>query len=183
MLRRDEALELLRRYIKNEKNFKHCLAVEAIMRALARRLGKDEELWGLTGLLHDIDYELVGKDLSKHGIVALEILKDFLPNEALEAIVSHNELTGHTSDLDMTYALKASDHVSGLIIATALVMPSKKLDEVRVDSVLKKFKQKDFARGVDRSRIMYCEKLGLSLEEFIEISLEGLKKISNVLGL
>jgi putative nucleotidyltransferase with HDIG domain len=183
MIKRDEALELLRKYVKNEKNFKHCLAVEAIMRALARRLGKDEELWSLTGLLHDIDYELVGKDLSRHGVVALELLKDLLPNEALEAIASHNELTGHTSNLDIAYALKASDHVSGLIIATALVMPNKKLDEVRVDSVLKKFKQKDFARGVDRSRIMYCEKLGLSLEEFVKVSLEALKEIHDVLGL
>ncbi|MEM0453241.1 MAG: HDIG domain-containing protein [Sulfolobales archaeon] len=183
MISRVEAINLLSRYLTNDKNLKHCISVEAIMRFLALRLGEDEELWGMTGLLHDIDYELVGKDLNKHGLLALELLKDALPVEALEAIVSHNELTGHTSETKISYALKAADHISGLIIATVLVMPNKKLDEVRVESVLKKFKQKDFAKGVNRSRILLCEKLGLSLEDFTSLSLEALKAISNELGL
>lgn len=182
MVSRDEALELLRRYVLNDRNFKHSLAVEAIMRYLARRLGEDEELWGITGLLHDLDYELVGKDLSRHGLLTVEMLKDLLPVEALEAIASHNELTGRTSELKLSYALKMSDQIAGLIIATVLVMPNKKLDEVRVNSLLKKFKQKDFARSVDRDRILLCVKLGLSLEEFASISLEALKSIHNELG-
>lgn len=183
MLSRDEALSLLRRYVANDKNIKHCIAVEAVMRSLARRLDEDVELWGLVGLLHDVDYELVGKDLSKHGLLSLEILRDVLPQEALEAIASHNELTGRASETRLAYALKASDHVSGLIIATALVMPNKRLGEVKVESVVRKFKQKDFAKGVSRDRVLYCEKLGLSLEEFIEIALEGLKVVSGELGL
>ncbi len=183
MISRDEAFKFLSRYVLNDRNLKHSLAVEAIMRSLARRLGEDEELWGITGLLHDLDYELVGKDLSKHGLLAVEMLEDLLPIEVLEAIASHNELTGRTSELKLSYALKISDQIAGLIVATALVMPNKKLDEVRVESLLKKFKQKDFARSVDRSRILLCGKLGLSLEDFASISLEALKSIHNELGL
>lgn len=183
MISREEAINLLHRHLSNDRNIKHCLAVEAIMKAIARRLGEDELLWGLVGLLHDIDYELVGRDLSKHGLVVAELLRDLLPPEALDAIEAHNELTGKTSDTKLAYALKASDHVSGLIIATALVMPNKKLSEVRVESVIKKFKQKDFAKGVNRDRILLCRRLGLSLEEFIEIALNALKEVSNELGL
>lgn len=183
MISREEALALLRSYVSNDRNLKHCLAVEAIMRALARELGEDEGLWGLVGLLHDIDYEVVGKDLSRHGLVAAEVLKDLLPPEALDAIKAHNELTGYQSNSKLAYALKASDHISGLIVATALVMPHKKLEEVSVESVLKKFKQKDFARGVRRDRILYCGELGLTLERFTEIALNALKGIHEDLGL
>lgn len=183
MISRAEALNLLNRYLTNDRNVKHCISVEVIMKFLARKLGEDEELWGITGLLHDIDYELVGKDLSRHGLLTKEILKDLLPMEALEAITSHNELTGCTSESKISYALKAADHISGLLVATALVMPSKKIGEVRIDSVMKKFKQRDFAKGVDRGRILLCEKLGLNLEEFISLSLDALKTISHELGL
>jgi len=188
LLGRDEALRLLKTYLRNDRMIKHCIAVEAIMRALARKLGENEELWGIVGLLHDIDYEVVGKDLSRHGLVgAYEILKDKLPQQALEAIAAHNELTGvkpTTPEAEkILHALRASDHMSGLIIATALVMPSKKLAEVKPKSVKKKFKSKDFARGVSRDRIREVEKLGISLSEFIELSLNALKSIAGELGL
>ncbi len=183
MMSRQETLELLSKYLLNDRNLKHCIAVEAVMRSLARRLGENEDLWGAVGLLHDVDYELVGKDLNRHGLLSIEILKDVLPKEALEAIASHNELTGFSSESALSYALKAADQVAGLIIATALVMPNKRLEEVRVESLLKKFKQKDFARGVDRNRILLCEKLGLSLEEFLTLSLDALKCIHGELGL
>ncbi len=187
-LQREEAVKLLRKYLRNERMIKHCIAVEAIMRALARRLGEDEMLWGLVGLLHDIDYEVVGKDLSRHGLVsAYEILKGKLPQQALEAIAAHNELTGvkpTTPEAErMLHALRASDHMSGLIIATALVMPGKKLAEVKPRSVKKKFKSKDFARGVSRDRIREIERLGIDLNEFIELSLNALKSVANELGL
>ncbi len=188
LMTREEALNLLKQYLKDERMVKHCLAVEAIMRALARRLGEDEELWGLVGLLHDIDYEVVGKDLSKHGLVgANEVLKGKLPQHALEAIAGHNELTGvkpSTPEAEkLLHALRAADHMSGLIIATALVMPSKKLAEVKPKSVKKKFKSKDFARGVSRDRIREIEKLGIDLNEFITLSLQALKNIADSLGL
>ena len=183
MLNRVEALQLLKNYVKNDKIIKHCLAVEAIMRKLANKFNEDEELWGLAGLLHDIDYELTAKDLSKHGIIAEEILKDKVPKKVLDAIKAHNELTGFNCETKMSYALKASDQVSGLIIATALVMPSKKLAEVKVNSLIKKFKQKDFARSVNREEILLCEKLGIPLKEFMEISLKALQEIKEVLSL
>ncbi len=173
--------------MKNDKIVKHCLAVEAIMRGLAKELGEDAELWGLIGLLHDIDYELTGKDLSKHGLVSMEILKDKLPRDALEAIGAHNEHNGFKPSSEyavkVAHALRAADHLSGLIIATALVMPSKKLAEVKVKSIKKKFKSKDFARGVDRDRIREVEKLGIDLNKFFEIGLNALKEIASELGL
>jgi len=183
MISRDEALRMLSQYLKDSKLVKHCLAVGAIMKALAYELGQDPELWELVGLLHDIDYELVGKDLSNHGLVAAELLKGKLPDEALLAIKAHNELTGIKDDSKIALALRASDHVSGLIIATALVMPSKSLKEVKLDSLLRKFKQKDFARNVNRERILNCEKLGIPLSKFLEIALKALQEIHEHLGL
>ncbi|HIQ03312.1 MAG TPA: HDIG domain-containing protein [Desulfurococcales archaeon] len=181
---RDEALRLLKQYLKSDKLVKHCLAVEAIMRCIARELGENEVLWGLTGLLHDIDYEVVGGDMKKHGVVSSEnILKGKLPKEALDAIKAHNELTGFKCNSKLAYALKAADQISGLIIATALVMPSRKLSEVKVSSLMKKFKQKDFARRVRRDDIKLCERLGIPLEKFMELSLKALQEIHEDLGL
>lgn len=180
----EEALELVRKYVKNDKLVKHMIAVSAIMRALAKRLGEDENLWSLVGLLHDIDYELTQSRPEMHGIVAAdEILKDKLPPEALSAIKAHNDLTGHRDESRLAIALKAADAVSGLIVATALVMPSKKLSEVKLDTLKRKFKQKDFARGVNRDNIRLCEKLGLSLDEFLDLSLKALQDIAQELGL
>ncbi len=183
MISRDEALKMIDKYVRNDKLRKHMIAVEAIMRALARRLNEDEELWGLVGLLHDLDYEIVGKDMSKHGLISAKLLEGKLPDNALNAIRAHNELTGFKDDSKLAIALKAADQVSGLIIATALVMPNKKLAEVKVKSLKKKFKQKDFARNVKRDKIMLCERLGLSLNEFLQLSLEALQEISEELGL
>lgn len=187
MISRDEAFNLLKSYLKDEKMVKHCLAVEAIMRAVARRLGEDEELWGLIGLLHDIDYDIVNRDPRQHGLKAIEILRDKLPEVAVQAIAAHNEHNGFEPTISeaerISHALRASDHLSGLIIATALVMPHKKLSEVKLSSLKKKFKSKDFARKIDRSRIREIEKLGLGLEEFMEIGLKALQGIADQLGL
>ncbi len=180
----EEALELVRRYVKNDRLIKHMIAVSAIMRALAKRLGEDESLWSIVGLLHDVDYELTQHRPDMHGIVAAEeILKDKLPPEALSAIKAHNDLTGHRDESRLAIALKAADAVSGLIVATALVMPNKKLSEVKLDTLKRKFKQKDFARGVSRDNIKLCEKLGLTLDEFLELSLRALQEIAHELGL
>ncbi|MEM1546960.1 MAG: HD domain-containing protein [Candidatus Methanomethylicia archaeon] len=177
MISRSEALNLLNSYIKDKRLLKHCLAVEAIMRRLAEKLNEEIELWGLTGLLHDIDYEVVSGDMSKHGLEVVNIVKNKLPSSALEAIKSHNERLGVISNSKISKALRAADHLSGLIIATALVMPNKKLSEVTVKSLMKKFKQKDFASGINRLRIQTCIEIGLTLEEFLEIGLEALQKI------
>lgn len=184
MIDRVEALKLVQEHVKTRNIYLHMIEVEAIMRALARKFGEDEELWGLTGLLHDIDYEYTKNEPAKHTLVAEEILDGKVSEEVLRAIKAHNhEYTGVEPSSPMEYALIASDGISGLVVACALVMPSKKLAEVKPKTILKKFKQKDFARRVRRDRIMMCEKLGLSLQEFAEISLEALKSISDELGL
>jgi predicted hydrolase (HD superfamily) len=142
---------------------------------------------GLIGLLHDIDYDYVNRDMARHGLEAINILRGVLPEDALEAIAGHNEHNGYVVKSEfakkIVHALRASDHASGLIVATALVMPHKKLGEVKLESLLKKFKAKDFARGVDRGRILEIEKLGMKLEEFLYIALEGVKNIASELGL
>lgn len=187
LMDRQEALKFLSRHLTDEKTVKHCVAVGAVMRGLAERLKEDEDLWELVGLLHDIDYDVTSQDMARHGLEAMRILKGLLPEVAVDAIASHNEHNGHAPGSPeaerLMHALRAADHASGLIVATALVMPSKKLAEVKLDSLTKKFKQKDFARGVDRNRIKECELLGLTLEEFLALSLESVKKVAGELGL
>jgi len=181
---RDEALKLVNEWIFDEKIRKHVLAVEAIMRGLARFFGENEELWGLVGLLHDLDYDRTRDNVEMHAKLTADFLKDKLPDEAIKAILSHNERTGEKPSSKLAYALIAADQISGLIVATALVMPSKKLEEVKVRSVRKKFKQKDFARRVRRDRILKAlEHLGIDLNKLIEISLESLKPIHEELGI
>ena len=183
-LSRDEALKLVRENVSNEKIVLHMIAVSAIMKALARYFGEDESKWELVGLLHDIDYEKTKNDPARHGLEAEEILKGKVSEDILHAIKAHNfENTGVNPDSKMEKALIAADAISGLIIASALVMPHKKLEEVRVETLEKKFKQKDFARSVSRERILFCEQIGLSKEKFFEIALNALKEISGELGL
>jgi len=187
MLTRREALDLLKQYLRDEKMVKHCIAVEAIMRALAKRLNEDTELWGLIGLLHDIDYDYVNRDSKAHGLKAIEILGEKLPRVAIEAIAMHNENNGFVPSIPeaqrIAIALRAADHMSGLIVATALIMPSKKIAEIGIDTLKRKFKAKDFARGVNRDRIRGIEQLGISLDEFFELSLNAMKEIADELGL
>ncbi|MCD6446189.1 HDIG domain-containing protein [Candidatus Bathyarchaeota archaeon] len=184
MLSRDEALQLVKENVSKENIVKHMLAVEAIMRSLAKHLSENENIWGLTGLLHDIDYEKTMDNPEKHGLVAEEILKGKVSEEILRAIKAHNfEHTGITPETRMEKALIACDAISGLLIACALVMPSKKLEDVKLKTVKKKFKDKDFARGADRKRILFCEEINVPKEEFFEIALNGLKQIASELGL
>ena len=181
---REEALRLIRENVSNQKIILHMIAVSAIMKAIARHLKKDEESWELVGLLHDIDYEKTRNNPEKHGIEAENLLRGKVSEEIIHAIKAHNfENTGVNPETDMEKALIAADAISGLIIASALVMPNKKLEEVKVETLERKFKQKDFARSVNRDRIRFCEQIGIPLKEFFEISLKALKEISKELGL
>ncbi|PIR94018.1 hydrolase [Candidatus Falkowbacteria bacterium CG10_big_fil_rev_8_21_14_0_10_39_11] len=185
----DQAREILLKYIKEENNVKHCRESEVIMRALARHLNEDEELWGIAGLLHDIDWELVADDEEQHGIKMQEILKDEgVSDELIQVIVSHvGGFTKHFPESNrqtkFEHALAAAETITGLIVATALVRPDKKLSSVEVKSVKKKFKDKSFSARVNRDVIRECEELEMSLEEFIELSLKALKEIADELGL
>jgi len=185
MLTREEALSLVKKNVTKKNFVYHMLAVEAIMKSMAKHFGENEPLWGLTGLLHDIDYGKTETTPEKHALLAEEILKDFvLPKEIVRAIKAHNfQYTDIKPETKMEKALIACDAVSGLLVACALVMPSKKLTDVNVETVIKKFKAKDFARGVDRERILFCEEIGIPKEEFFEIALDGLKSISSEIGL
>jgi len=184
MLTREEALSLVKKNVKKMNIVYHMIAVEAIMRALAKHFGEDENLWGLTGLLHDIDYEKIGDAWEKHGILAGEILKDMIPEEVKRAIKAHNfERTNVIPKSRMEKALICCDAISGLLVACGLVMPTKKLAEVKVKTVKKKFKDKDFARGANRERILFCEKIDVPKEKFFEIALEGLEEYATEIGL
>ncbi len=179
---REEALRLLKKHLKNKNLRKHCLAVEAIMRELAKRFGEDEEKWGIAGLLHDLDYDETHKDMSRHGYVTVEILKNYqMPEEILHAILAHPGHVPRESLMDK--ALYAADPTSGFIVAAALIHPEKKLDPLDVNFLMRRFKEKHFARGANREQMESCKELGLSLEEFLDISLKAMKKIAEDLGL
>lgn len=183
-MKRQEALELIKQNIKKENLIKHMLAVEAIMRGVAKHFGEDEEFWGLVGLLHDIDFDVTYDRLEKHTLVAEEILKGKVDDKIIHTIKTHNfENTGVMPESRIENALIAADSISGLIVACALVMPSKKLADVRVKTIKNKFKQKDFAKNCSRERILFCKKVGLTKEEFFEISLKALQDINEELGL
>ncbi|KAA0000758.1 MAG: HDIG domain-containing protein [Thermoplasmata archaeon] len=177
----EEAIKLIEEKVKNENLKKHMIAVSAIMEKLAEKLGENKEIWRAVGLLHDIDYEVAS--MEEHGKISAEMLEGMLPEEALHAIKSHNERTGFKAMNKLDFALIASDAISGLIVASALVMPNKKLEEVKIKTLKNKFKDKSFARKIDRNRIMECEKIGLSLDEFLSISLEAMKEIAEKIGL
>ena len=182
---RNEAEELLRKYVKNERMLDHSIASEAVLRALARRLGRDEERWGLAGLLHDIDIEVVGGDLSRHGLEAERILTEAgIDPEMVAVVKSHNEaVCGAARNTELQHALAAGETITGLIVATALVYPDKKIASVKVKSITKRMKEKAFAASVNRDTIRECEKIGLPLDEFVEISLGGMREIADRIGL
>jgi len=184
MINREEAIVLLRKYLRDDKLIKHSLAVEAIMKKTAEKFSKDEELWGLTGLLHDLDYEYTKEEPEKHATIAVRILEGLLPDEAIHAVKAHNYT--HTEVIPATAldkSLIAADAVSGLVIATALVMPSKKLAEVRVETLINKFNDSSFAEGCSRTKIELCLDAGVSLEAFLALSLKALTEIADELGL
>jgi len=183
-LTRDRAFDLVKKNVSRKNVVYHMLAVEAIMRGVARYFNENEEEWGLTGLLHDIDYEKTEADPEKHGLLAEETLKELVPDALIRAIKTHNsKYTGIAPESRMEKALIASDAISGLLVACALVMPSKKLADVKVETVTKKFKDKDFARGAERERIVVCEEIGIPKEKLFEIALNGLKESASQIGL
>jgi len=179
---RAEALQLVKSRVKNKNLVKHMLATEAVMRRLARHFGEDEELWGLTGLLHDLDYDQTVDDFPRHGLVTAEILEELnIDDRIINAIKAHPGHQEAKTRLDK--ALFAVDPLTGLIVAAALMHPSKKLTEVDSQFVLNRFKEKRFAAGANREQIKSCEGLNLSLETFIQLALEGMQAIDQDLGL
>ena len=163
---------------------RHMLATEAIMRALAARLGEDADVWGLAGLAHDLDTEETGGDVARHGAVAADFVRGLgLPDEAAHAVAAHNPDTGVVAETRIDIGLIAADQLSGLVTAAALVRPEKDLAGVKVKSVRKRYREGAFARGVDRGSIARCVELGLELDDFLALGLEAMQGIAPELGL
>jgi len=179
---RKEAYDLVLTRIEEPNLRNHMLATEAVMRALAGRFDQDPDYWGLAGLVHDLDYNETVDDFPRHGFVTSEILKDQdVPQEILDAVVAH---AGHRERITLLdKALYCADPVTGLVAAAALIRPEKKLEQVKLKSLKKRFKEKQFARGADREQIKACEDLDMELDEFLELSLEAMKGIAEEIGL
>ncbi len=182
---REEAQALMEQYLETDSMRKHCLASEAIMRALAPRFGADPDMWGLAGLLHDIDYNETRDNMPQHTLLTEKILIEKGVHSAIvEAIKYHN-----AENLDLVrcepihFALTAAETITGMLVAASLVTPEKKLCAVKIKSVKKRMKAKEFARSVNRDHIRLCEEIGIPLDEFIGLSLEAMCGISDQLGL
>jgi len=182
---RRQALELFDHHVKAENLRKHCLATEAVMRALALHLGEPVELWGIAGLLHDLDFEKTANQPEVHGLKTAAILSETdLPVEIIGAIKAHNaEGLGVHRKTKLDFALTCAESITGLVVATALVYPDKRLASVKPKSILKRMKEKDFARGVDRDLVRLCEEIKVPLADFAGLSLEAMQGISAELGL
>ena len=189
MLNRDDAWTLLCEYTQNENLLKHALAVEACVRAYARKLGGDEHLWGLTALLHDFDYERWPNEArhptQEHPYEGSKILRERgYPEELIRAILSHADYSGVPRQTPLEHALFACDELAGFLTACALVKPGKSIFEVEADSVKRKLKDKAFARGVNRQDVLKgAEELGVPLEEHIRFCIEAMRAVADRLGL
>ncbi len=183
MISREDALVLLQSYQPEEHLVHHALSSEAIMRKMAQKFGEEEVVWGLAGLLHDIDFPLTKETPEKHGVLAMEVLAAHLPEDALHAICAHNaEYTGKQPQSRLDFALRCAETVTGLVATNALVRPEG-MTGMQPKSLKKKMKDKAFAANVDRERIRECEKLGLELGDFLQIAIDAITPIASSVGL
>lgn len=181
---RAAALTLVRERIPAANLVNHCVATEVIMEALARHFGlaeTDVERWALAGLLHDLDYAETAEDFERHGVVTAELLDGQIDAEMLNAIMAHAGKAPRESMMDR--ALYAADPTTGFIVAAALVRPDKSLANVEVRSLLKRWKEKAFARGANREQMAACEELGLTREEFLGLALGAMQARADEIGL
>lgn len=179
---RDECIAKVKENCSNKNLFKHMLATEAVMAGLAGLLGEDVEAWAKAGLVHDLDYDQTADDTARHGLLSAEMLEEMgFPPDIVHAVKAHNDHAPRESAMDK--ALYASDPVTGLIVAAALMHPSKKLAELDVPFVMRRFDEKRFAAGANRDNIRTCSDLGLTLEEFLGVAISSMQKISDELGL
>jgi len=179
---RDTAWELLTENVTNKNLRKHCLAAEAVMRALARRLGEEEDLWALAGLVHDVDYDQTADDPEAHAVVGARMLEERgYPAEVVAAVLAH--AGKKPIETPMEQALYSCDPLTGFIVASALIHPEKKLSAIDLTFLKNRFGKKGFARGASREIMSTCTELGLELDEFLQIGLEAMQAIAGELGL
>ncbi len=183
-MRREQARELVEQYITSEWLKKHSLATAAIMERLADRLGGDPDTWWVIGMVHDLDFDIT-QDPAVHGRKSEEILRENGADEQIiQAVLAHNaEGLGLTRTSVLDFAVTCAESITGLIVATALVMPDKKLLSVKPSSVVKRMKKKEFARKVSRENIMLCEKVGVAINEFADIAVSAMQAVDKDLGL
>ena len=187
MIERDEALKLVQKYVDTENSIKHMIATEAVMRKMANHFDEDEDLWGIAGLLHDIDMEKVDYENKpkKHGPKSVEILKEegVEDERILDAVLAHNPEAGKEADRLMEKVIRAADPLTGLIVAATLISPDKDINKIDTDFVMRRFEEKRFASGANREIIKTCEDFGVDLEKFIELSLVAMQSVADELGL
>lgn len=183
MITRDEAVEILHEHLKEDNLIKHSIATEAVMRELARKLGHNEHEWGLTGLLHDLDYTLTADEPSMHGEKSAQMLSGKLPDYSVSAIRLHAAEMNNsgTPATEFDYALRCGETVTGLIMAAGLVRPNG-LQDMKPKSLKKKMKDKAFAASVNRDTIREHENIGLDLNEFLSLSITAMQSVSKELG-
>jgi len=182
MITREECIELVKQNVKNRNLVNHMIAVGAIMRGMAERFGEDPDLWEAVGILHDVDYETFGDDFSKHGAISADMVQDLLPEDAVNAVRRHNPLTGHEPETKFDISLLAADAMSGMIVANAMVRPTK-LDGMKPKSIRGRMKDKSFARQVSRENIMRCEETDLPFNEFAQIAVKAMQGVAEEIGL
>ena len=179
---REEAFRLVEEKVSNKNLRKHMVATEAVMRSLARYFEEDEDKWGLTGLIHDLDYDQTFDDFPHHGLMTAEMLENTdISEDIIYAVKSHPGHFPRKSLMDK--ALYAVDPVTGLIVAAVLMHPTKKIKNVDVEFIKRRFKEKRFAAGADRDQIKSCETFGISLDEFLNLALEAMQRVESDLGL
>lgn len=184
LMSRIEAMNLLKKYVKNKNLLKHSVAVEIVMTGLARHFGENEALWSLAGLLHDIDYDQTQDDMARHSLDGAEILASLgLPSEVVYAVKVHNDHHRLPRKSMLDKALYAVDPLTGLIVAGALIKSEKRLAAIDTNFLLNRFGEKSFAKGANRETIRACSELGLSLEEFIGLGLAAMQARHEELGL
>lgn len=183
-MNREEAIALVEQRIDNRNLVNHCVAVEIIMEGLARHfelLESDVARWGLAGLLHDLDYADTAQDFARHGLETARELEGVVDDEIVHAILAHADKVERETQMD--HALFAADPTTGFIVAAALVRPEKKLEAVQVGSLLKRWKEKAFAKGASREQMDACVELGLSREEFLGLALASMQERAAEIGL
>ncbi len=182
-MKREEAIQLIKKYVKKGNLVKHMIATGRVMRYLAERFGEDRDKWEIAGILHDIDYEKTYENPEKHGLVSIDILK----KEGIDDRDIHNAILAHCGKKDRETLLEkciyAADPVTGFIVACALMHPSKSLKGLDLKFLKRRFKEKRFAQGASRDQMRSIEETGMSLDEFLSISLSAMQEISNELGL
>ena len=185
MLDRAEALALVKAQNPENHLVQHALASEAVLRALAVRLGHDADLWGMAGLVHDIDYPLTADNMREHGYIGADMLAGKLPDEIIKAVRAHNpkpDDAGSQPAAPLDFALRCGETVTGLISAAALVRPTG-LEGLQASSLKKKMKDKAFAASVNRETIKECDRLGLELGEFLDLAVAAMTPLAEELGL